>query len=145
MKEIYLKKKIIFTFFTYFFLISITLLIVNHNFFTNIQNYEDNDYINQLHTSPSAGLQHDDHAEIHGYADQYVTWSFSTNPSQIINVWVLDGIQYSIWTSGLPASGYLLSTDSSDSGTFKVPHENTWYIVFWNDEIGSQYTTVTEQ
>ena len=105
--------------------------------------YVDMDLMENLQLSPAKGLNHDDYAEIHGYADQYVDWSFSTIPSQVINVWALDPFQYTLFTSGIPASGYLLSTSSSDSGRFNVPEGNTWYIVFWNDEIGSQYTVVT--
>jgi len=117
-------------------------------FFGCLQEYDSDKYmeivqIENLRLSPTQGLNQDDHAEIHGYADQYVDWSFSTLPSQVINVWALDPFQYSLFISGIPASGYLLSTSSSDSGTFNVPEGNTWYIIFWNDEIGSQYTIVT--
>ena len=148
MKVIYLKRKTNYTLLMFFLLISITSLIANPNLNTNTQNNKDKNSMNfekfdNLRTSPAAGLYHDDHAESHGYADQYVTWSFSTLPSQIINVWALEAFQYSLWTSGLSASGTLLSTDSSDSGTFNVPEGKTWYIVFWNDESGSQHTIVS--
>lgn len=95
------------------------------------------------HTSPIQGLNHDDHAELHGWAEQYVDWSFSTLPSQVINVWALEAFDYSLWISGISISGYLLSTASSGSGRFNVPTSGTWYIVFWNDETGSQYTMVS--
>ncbi|KKL73244.1 hypothetical protein LCGC14_2076860 [marine sediment metagenome] len=88
-------------------------------------------------------MNHDGYTEIHGYANQYINWSFSTSPSQIINVWALDWGQYMAFTSGFLAVGHLLSTSSSDSGTFNVPVGNNWYIVFWNDELGSQHTVVT--
>ncbi len=150
MKEIFSRKIIIFILLAGFFLIliSITLITVNSNLKINAQNFNENNSINlenfdKLQCSDSAGLYHDDHAELHGYADQYVTWSFSTVPSQIINVWAMDAFQYSLWIAGQSASGYLLSTDSSDTGTFNVPGGNTWYIIFWNDEIGSEYTVVT--
>ncbi|KKM26995.1 hypothetical protein LCGC14_1579180 [marine sediment metagenome] len=107
----------------------------------NLEN-GNSEIFNNLQSSPSASLNHDDHAEIHGYADQYIGWSFSTLPSQIIHVWALEAFQYSLWTSGLSASGHLLSTSSSDSGTFNVPTGSTWYIVFWNDMTGSQNTIV---
>ncbi|KKK43975.1 MAG: hypothetical protein Lokiarch_22140, partial [Candidatus Lokiarchaeum sp. GC14_75] len=68
--------------------------------------------------------------------------NFSTFPSQVINVWALESSQYSLWISGFSVSGHLLSTDNSDSGTFSVPQGDTWYIVYWNDEIGSQNTMV---
>ena len=139
---------IIFILLAGFSLISIPLIIVNRNLKINAKNFNENNSNNlenfdKLQCSDSAGLYHDDHAELHDYADQYVTWSFSTVPSQIINVWAMDAFQYSLWIAGQSASGYLLSTDSSDTGTFNVPEGNTWYIVFWNDEIGSEYTVVT--
>ncbi|TKJ22475.1 MAG: hypothetical protein CEE43_06170 [Promethearchaeota archaeon Loki_b32] len=126
----------------------ILILFAGFSLITIAQNFNNNNSTNlvnfdKLRSSPSQGLDHDDHAELHGYADQYVTWSFSTFPSQIINVWALDAFQYSLWIAGQSATGHLLSTDSSDSGTFNVPEGNTWYIVFWNDEVGSQNTLVT--
>lgn len=138
--KIHLKLKIIFIF--SIILCSIFLFFVCFQEF-NSDKYLDMNKIDDLKPSAMKGLNPDDFAEIHGYADQYVDWSFSTLPSQTINVWALDPLQYSIFISGIPASGYLLSTSSSGSGRFNVPEGNTWYIVFWNDLIGSQYTIVT--
>ena len=75
---------------------------------------------------------------LHDWAEQYIDWSFSTLPSQIINVWALNASQYAIWTSGSFGYGDLLSTSSSDSGKFNVPSSGVWYIIFWNDEIDSR-------
>ncbi len=133
-----LKKKILFL----IILCSIFLFNVCFQEFDSGNHLVMND-LDNLKTSAMKGLNPDDFAELHGYADQYVDWSFSTLPSQTINVWALDPFQYSLFTSGIPASGYLLSTSSSGSGRLNVPEGNTWYIVFWNDEIGSQYTIVS--
>ena len=130
-----------------FFLI-ITILISSNIICGNISEEESEEVLSTLpiiipHTSPIQGLNHDDHAELHGWAEQYVDWSFSTLPSQVINVWALEASEYSLWTSGFSVSGHLLSTASSDSGRFNVPTSGTWYIVFWNDETGSQHTIVS--
>ena len=129
-----------------FFLI-ITILI-SSNIICGISEEKSEEVLNTLpivmpHTSPIQGLNHDDHAELHGWAEQYIDWSFSTLPTQVINVWALEAFDYSLWTSGMSVSGHLLSTDSSDSGRFNVPTSGTWYIIFWNDETGSQHTIVT--
>lgn len=129
-------KKILFLLLVLCFSIAITQNVKYYEP-TNLKNFDN------LRSSPSKGLDHDDFAEIHRYADQYVDWSFTTVPSQTINVWALDPLQYSIFTSGIPASGYLLSTSSSSSGRFYVPEGNTWYIIFWNDMLGSSYTIVS--
>lgn len=130
------------------FLLTITIFISSNLICGNTSEERPKESLNELPilipiTSPTQGLYHDDHAELHGWAEQYVDWSFSTLPSQVINVWALEAFQYSLWTSGLSASGHLLSTASSGSGRFNVPTSGTWYIVFWNDEIGSQYTIAT--
>ena len=126
----------------------ILILISSNKIYRNISEERSKEALNELHiviprTSPIQALNYDDYAELHGWAEQYVDWSFSTLPSRVINVWALEASDYSLWTSGMFGSGHLLSTDSSDSGRFYVPSSGTWYIVFWNDEIGSQSTIVT--
>ncbi len=130
------------------FLLIIAILISSNVICRNISEERSKEALNELpiltpRISPVEGLNHDDHAELHGWAEQYVDWSFSTLPSQVINVWALTAFDYSLWTSGMSVSGDLLSTASSDSGRYYVPSSGTWYIVFWNDEIGSQFTTVS--
>ena len=51
--------------------------------------------------SATRPLNPDDYAELHGYADQYVDWSYSTSPNQVISVWALDALQYGIFISGI--------------------------------------------
>jgi len=103
------------------------------------------DQSEKLHMSPTTGLSHNEWTETHGYANDYIDWSFSTSPSQVINVWVLDSSSYSqFYLTGL-ATGYQLKTSTSGSGRFDVSSflGQTWYVIFWNDFSGSQSTTVT--
>lgn len=104
---------------------------------SNLENFDN------VQSSPSKPLNYDDFAETHGYAEQYVDWSFSTLPSQIIHVWALNALEYSKFISGITAHGDLLATSSSRSGRYDVPEANTWYIVFWNDILGSSSTIVS--
>lgn len=125
-----------------------SIIIFSISVFSSYRNKNNSDSLNiinleALQLSPSQSLNHDDYAEIHSYADQYIDWSFSTAPSQVINVWALDSTQYLIFTSGFTAFGDLLSTSSSDSGRYNVPNGNYWYIIFWNDQTGSQNTVVS--
>ncbi|KKM93292.1 hypothetical protein LCGC14_1209850 [marine sediment metagenome] len=103
------------------------------------------DQSEKLYMSPTTGLSHDEWTETHGYANDDIDWSFSTSPSQVINVWVLDSSSYSqFYLTGL-ATGYHLTTSASGSGSFDVSSfmGQTWYVIFWNDFSGSQSTTVT--
>lgn len=107
--------------------------------------YMEEDQSEKLHMSPTTGLNHDGWTESHGYANDYIDWSFSTSPSQVINVWVLDSSSYSQFISSGFATGYHLTTSASGSGSFDVSSflGQTWYVIFWNDLSGSQSTTVT--
>ena len=130
-----------------FILLSV-ILCSTYLFFGCLLEYDSDNYmekgkVENLRLSPAQGLNHDDHAEMHGWAEQHIDWSYTTNPLQVINVWALDATQYIIFNAGSDAFGYLLSTGWSGSGRFDVPSSGIWYIVFWNDEILSQYTIVT--
>ena len=121
----------------------VSLVLHSPNFQPN--NYMEEDLSEKLHISPTTGLSHDEWTEIHGYANDYIDWSFSTSPSQVINVWVLDYVNYLQFISTGFASGHHLTTSASGSGRFDVSSflGQTWYVLFWNDLSGSQYTTVT--
>jgi hypothetical protein len=103
------------------------------------------DQSEKLHMSPTTCLSHDEWTETHGYANDFIDWSFSTSPSQVINVWILDSPSYSQFSSTGVATGYQLTTSASGSGSFDVSSflGQTWYVIFWNDVSGSQSTTVT--
>ena len=47
------------------------------------------DQSENLHTSPTTMLIPDEWEETHGSANDYIFWSFSTSPSEVINVWIL--------------------------------------------------------
>ncbi len=99
----------------------------------------------KLHASPLVALDPDEWEETHGYANDYIDWSFSTSPSQVINVWVLDSANYVQFTTSGIASGHHLTKSSSGSGRFDVSSYlgQTWYVIFWNDELVSQTTVLT--
>jgi len=103
------------------------------------------DQSEKFHTSPTTGLNHDEWTETHDYANDRIDWSFSTSPSQVINVWVLDSPSYSQFISSGFATGYHITTSASGSGSFDVSSYlgQIWYVIFWNDLLGSQSTTVT--
>ena len=88
-------------------------------------------------------LEYDEYAQKAGWAEDYINWQFSTNPVQALEVWALDSSNYIIFSLGGSASGYLLSEQSSDSGTFFVPYGDNWHIVFWNTKILAEATIVT--
>lgn len=107
--------------------------------------YMEEDQSEKLHMSPTTRLIHDEWTETHGSANDYIYWSFSTSPSQVINVWVLDSSGYSSFISSGIATGYHQTTSASSSGSFDVSSylRQTWYVIFWNDESGSQNTAVS--
>jgi len=61
--------------------------------------YMEEDQSEKLHISPTTILIHDEWEETHGSANDYIFWSFSTSPSQVINVWVLTSSEYSSFIS----------------------------------------------
>jgi len=103
------------------------------------------DQSEKLHMSPTTRLSHDDWIETHGIASDYIEWFFSTSPSQIINVWVLDSSSYSQFVLTGIASGYHLKTSNTGGGKFDVSSflRQTWYVIFWNDVFDSKSTTVS--
>jgi hypothetical protein len=88
-------------------------------------------------------LEYDEYAQKAGWAENNINWQFSTNPVQIIEVWALDSSNYITWSLGGSATGYLLSEQSSDSGTFIVPYGDNWHIVFWNTKFLAEATLVS--
>ena len=107
--------------------------------------YTEEDQSEKLHISAMTNLNHDEWEETHGSANDYIFWSFSTSPSQVINVWVLTSSEYSSFISSGFATGYHQTTSASGSGSFDVSSylKQTWYVLFWNDESGSQSTTLS--
>lgn len=94
--------------------------------------------------SPSGYLPKDEYIHAYDYADNYIDWSYNTyNPTQNIDAWAVESSEWSIFISGFNAGGYLLSTTSSDSGRFNVPHGDNWHIVFFNNQFGSGDTFIT--
>lgn len=134
-------------------LLILVVFVLNFQLFNLVLFYSDNqlkrnieeDKTEGFRMSPTEGLIHDEWTEIHGFANDSIDWSFSTSPSQIINVWILDSASYSQFISTGIATGYHQTTSASGSGSFDVSSYlgQTWYVIFWNDVSGSQYTVVT--
>lgn len=94
----------------------------------------------------SASLEYEDYVYLAGWADDYISWSFSTSPSKDIEVWALDSSMYAAFVIAGSAVGYLLSDQSSGSGTFNVPKPSSWFVVFFNKQKwggNTQPTTVS--
>lgn len=119
--------------------------LVLHTLDIQPNKYMEEDQSEKFHTSPTTGLNHDEWTETHDYANDRIDWSFSTSPSQVINVWVLDSPSYSQFIYSGFATGYHITTSASGSGSFDVSSYlgQIWYVIFWNDLLGSQSTTVT--
>ncbi len=107
--------------------------------------YMEENQSENLHTSPTTMLIPDKWEETHGSANDYIFWSFSTSPSEVINVWILKASEYSSFISSGFATGYHQTTSASSSGSFDVSSyfQTTWYVIFWNDESGSQSTALS--
>jgi hypothetical protein len=88
-------------------------------------------------------LEYEEYAQKAGWAESHITWQFTTNPVQAIEVWALDSSNYIIFSLGGSATGHLLSEQSSDSGTFIVPYNDNWHIIFWNTKFLADATLVS--
>ncbi|MBN1329421.1 MAG: zinc ribbon domain-containing protein [Candidatus Heimdallarchaeota archaeon] len=65
-----------------------------------------------------------------------IYWSFTTSNYVVLEVWVLNDANYDIYATGGQATGYLVSDTVNyfDSGTFSIPYEDKWYILFINSD-----------
>ncbi|KKL78156.1 hypothetical protein LCGC14_2027660 [marine sediment metagenome] len=77
-----------------------------------------------------------------GWAADHISWSFSTNPLVVIEVYAMTLEQFSSF-HGVSVKGTLLSDCCGvASGDFTVPFEGRWFIVFWYHTPGdSTYIT----
>lgn len=114
------------------------------NFNTISMNYDKNDEFTLLPLPSLAGyLPRDEYIARSNYADNYIQWSFYTfNNPCVIDVWLVESSEWSLFKSGFTAGGYLLTTASSGSGTPSVPFGDTWHIVFFNNRIGATDTFI---
>ena len=71
-------------------------------------------------------------------SDGHIDWSYTGSNSYVgITVWILDDENFAIFQSIGAAYGYEQSDGSyySDSGSFDIPNEDIWYIVFMHNDI----------
>ncbi len=126
-----------------FLLVSMIIIFANEISEGNTKDLTEDILINRPKSSDSDYLLHDDFATEGGWAEDYINWGFSTNPSQTIECWALDDTEYWDWYFGSQASGEHLSSASIDSGTFFLPYGDIWHIIFWNNHTSSSSTSVT--
>jgi len=75
-----------------------------------------------------------------------IYWSYITSNYVDLEVWILDDSNYDIYESGGTATGYPVSeyVNYFDSGTFNIPYEDKWYIIFINaDNLHLSSTTAS--
>jgi len=78
-----------------------------------------------------------------------IYWFFSATNNVWLDVWIFDDTNYDLFYNGYSASGYHVSIyeGSSDSGTFNIPHEDKWHVVFWDEDLlelfSSTYVSIT--
>lgn len=120
------------------------MLLINSFYF--VTSKKDDKPKNQLKKLPiaadSTNLGYEDYAYLTGWAESHISWSFSTSPSKNIQVWAIESYYYAHLVLGGTSFGYLLSEQSSGTGTFNVPQVGKWYVLFWNKQAGDS-TTVT--
>ncbi len=131
----------------YILFCSLILLICSFSFDTLKKDDKPKIQLKQLpRAADSASLEYEDYVYLAGWADDYIFWSFSTSPSKDIEIWALDPVAYVSFVIAGSAVGYLLSDQSSGTGTFNVPKGSSWYVVFFNKQKwggNTQSTTVS--
>jgi len=97
-------------------------------------------------TSGSQTLPYGYFLGAHAYASDRIEWSFESSKSHIgITVLVMDYDNYNNYRNYGFAT-YSKESDgslSSDSGSYKVPHGNEWYILFVNKDTDNEVTVVS--
>jgi len=73
-----------------------------------------------------------------------IYWSFSATNNVYLDVWICDDYNYDIFDGGGTAEGYHVSNfeDYYDSGTFDIPYEDKWYVIFMNNDY-YEYTSTS--
>lgn len=101
-----------------------SLILLFSSFYFGTSKKDDNPK-NQLSQLPraadSANLDYEDYVSLTGWAEDYISWSFSTSPSKDIQVWAVNSYYFAAFVLGGTGLGYPLSEQSSGTGTFNVP------------------------
>jgi len=73
-----------------------------------------------------------------------IYWSYSTTNYVDLEVWILDDANFDIYESGGSATGSPQSETINyfDSGTFNIPHEDKWYVIFINADESRMSSTL---
>ena len=105
----------------------------------------------KLSNSGSTTLDHGDYYYEFKHVGYSIKWSFESSNDYIgITVLVMDQDQYNRYVLYGSSNNYILSDGSyyRDSGTFAVPNEDVWYILFINSgatETNLSYNITFEQ
>ncbi len=90
---------------------------------------------------------YDNYGECHFHnigSDYVIEWSFRST-QRIVNITAIamDTASFTTFESSRNFEGSILSngTKSRDSGTFRPPNDNTWFIVFWHNDSDTQLVT----
>ena len=94
---------------------------------------------------------YDDYGQCHFHnigSDYTIEWSFRSRNS-VVNVTAIaiDITNFTIFESSRSFEGFVLSngTKSHDSGIFRPPNVDIWYIVFWHNDSDTQLVTMLER
>ena len=94
---------------------------------------------------------YDDYGQCHFHnigSDYTIEWSFRSRNS-VVNVTAIaiDITNFTIFESSRSFEGFVLSngTKSQDSGIFRPPNVDIWYIVFWHNDSDTQLVTMLER
>ena len=96
----------------------------------------------RLSNSGSTTLDHNDYYYEYKHVGYSIKWSFESSNSYVgITVLAMDQDQYNRYVLYGSSNYYILSDGSyqRDSGTFMVPHEEIWYILFINHSMAQTY------
>jgi len=72
-----------------------------------------------------------------------IFWSFSATNGVLLDVWILDDYNFSIYDNDGIFSGHQVSNyeGTYDSGTFDIPYEDKWYVIFVHDDSAELFVT----
>ena len=100
----------------------------------------------EIKPASSVTLQYNYYKKEHGYSNDQIEWQYETNNSLVgLTVWAMDEDDYIDYDNGKSYTKYSLYSSFSykKSGTWTVPHDDTWYILFINNDAQQKTVLVT--